>query len=178
MCLVVDFTRWQKLKYYLRLHPKTKEDIEVYVFRIVEDEKIYSPFAFLHLSWDATNFKDPKLIPWEIGSMRNITKQRDKLLDGKLVASGWFHSIQNRQKLGKYIIKCLSVRPRRLLQLIFSNKLRMYKAIIPRGSAFYCGTTADYDYRSYASKHLKIVEDITEEYRKELDSWAEKYKKG
>ena len=51
MCLVVDFTRWQKLKYYLRLHPKTKEDIEVYVFRIVEDEKIYSPFAFLLLSW-------------------------------------------------------------------------------------------------------------------------------
>ena len=152
MCLNVDMTNKDKLKYAFGLYPKAKEDIEVYVFRKIDiiNNKIASPCNKMLWKINKTN----KALGW-----RSFLWNKDGL--GK----GWIHSMQNRKGLIKYMQEII---PQYAIRFDYRNgyKIQIYKAIIPKGTKYYKGYCNTYLFKlgleGYASTKLKLKELIYE----------------
>jgi len=177
MCLIVDFTLWQKVKYFFGFHPKTKKDVEVYVIRILDDGTLYSPFMYLKnaMAIDyGLNWMKRKVTSWKLNVIKRATKTiTKKIFNLDEISSGWFHSLENSHSLFTYFRDSFRSNSSLLNRLIFNNQIKMYRAVIPEGTSLYLGTvsSASICERSYASKRLKLVEDITELYRECMQSY-------
>ena len=164
MCLSVRLNLLQRIKCRLGLHPKTPNDIEVYVFRIIDDGVIYSPFGYYD---KIDGFKDTiPMTSWELNKIQSASERKHNIINNE-AGIGWIHSCSSINKLLEYISNAgVSYN----IKMIADNKLHIYKAIIPAKSYYYYGwLLLSGVCTGYVSSHLILKEDITQDYRTELD---------